>query len=870
MAKKRIFKTDFGAEETTLDPEALFRDLKGRAQEIKHLWSHQADLLRAYHTRHVNTSDVAIELPTGAGKTLVGLLIAEFRRRSLAERVVYLCPTRQLAHQVGAQAAKYGIKGHVFVGRQHDYPPKEFGEYQESKAIAVTTYSGVFNSNPRISDAQTLILDDAHASENYIASMWSVQLIRHEVEGLYDAFVSLFADALPSAFLADITREEDSGLGRNRIVEVVPGKYLRRFDKSLRDLLEERIIPETSPWYAWQAIKEHLVACNVYICRDSILIRPLMPPARTHLPFANASQRVYMSATLGAGGELERITGIGRIERLPLPPGWDKRGSGRRLFLAPQVALSDESAIDVVLSGARDVDRSLVLVPNQFEASAFEKRLADYDTRVLRASDIEDSINPFTTTEKVALVLSRYDGLDLPDEACRLLVMGGLPGGTNIQERFLLSRIAATSLLRDRLLTRFTQGVGRCTRSDNDYAVVMLWGSALVDFILRVENRRTLHPELQAELEFGIANSREKSPAQFAELWQTFLDQGEEWEAAEEAIISLRETKTRQLDPVTERLRAVVGDEVGYLYAMWNGDFETALQKAKAVADGLGGDETKGYRGWWYYLVGDAALILHEESGKAEFLGVARDCLRRAANCCLAVSWFAHLARQDGSVLKSDDASGTDELSAMAVEAIQDRLANWGLAGGRFEKDAADVLANLKSTEHKRFCWGLRDLGRMLGFRAKIPEGGGAPDCVWSLGDALHVAHEAKTEHTPKNPIGVKDVRQAQSHADWVAAHLPSTADTQVVCVIESPRNSILEDAVPHAKTLCHMFPIDVLTIAEEISAVLRRVRALASDLGSEALLEKILAELKAAKLRPKDVLTRLSIRPVSGMPVIS
>lgn len=145
--KKRVFKTDFGGTSRTTDPESLFHDLR-RSPEIKHLWSHQADLLRAYHQQFQNAGNVAIELPTGTGKTLVGLLIAEFRRQVFDARVAYLCPTRQLARQVGSQALNYGIRAHVFVGKQRDYPAGEFSEFQSSKAIAITTYSGVFNSNP--------------------------------------------------------------------------------------------------------------------------------------------------------------------------------------------------------------------------------------------------------------------------------------------------------------------------------------------------------------------------------------------------------------------------------------------------------------------------------------------------------------------------------------------------------------------------------------------------------------------------------------------------------------------------------------------------------------------------------------------------
>src|SRR5690606_15533582 len=102
---------------------------------------------------------------------------------------------------------------------------------------------------------------------------------------------------------------------------------------------------------------------------DSILIRPFIPPVWSHMPFAAAKQRVYMSATLGAGGELERITGVSLIKRMSTPPGWDKRGSGRRLFLLPQIALSDEEARQVVISAAIAANRAHILTPSQYEAS---------------------------------------------------------------------------------------------------------------------------------------------------------------------------------------------------------------------------------------------------------------------------------------------------------------------------------------------------------------------------------------------------------------------------------------------------------------------------------------------------------------------
>jgi superfamily II DNA or RNA helicase len=93
-----IFRKRGAAHTVAESPSLLFRDLR-RSPEIKFLWEHQGKLLEEYHKKHLNTPNVALELPTGSGKTLVGLLIAEYRRQISNARVVYLCPTRQLCNQ---------------------------------------------------------------------------------------------------------------------------------------------------------------------------------------------------------------------------------------------------------------------------------------------------------------------------------------------------------------------------------------------------------------------------------------------------------------------------------------------------------------------------------------------------------------------------------------------------------------------------------------------------------------------------------------------------------------------------------------------------------------------------------------------------
>lgn len=865
MTKKPIFKTDFAETSVSTDPEALFRNLRGRAPEIKHLWSQQADLLRAYYQQYLTERDVAIELPTGSGKTLVGLLIAEWRRQSQGERVAYLCPTRQLARQVGEQAKDYGIPAHVLIGRQRDYTPQEFSDYQSSRAVAVTTYSAIFNLNPRINDAQTLVLDDAHAGENFMASMWSLEVSRSNTSDLYYALLNLFHDAFDVGTYADLVDDSEWEPRKASFIELLPGAFVRRHASAIRDLLDANLQDETPPWYAWNAIKDHLEASNVFFSWDGILIRPFIPPTQIHAAFSQARQRIYMSATLGAGGELERITGIKNIKRLPVPQGWDKRGSGRRLLLIPELAIPAEAMHEVIGNAVQAFKRGLVLIPSQYdpEGESIVRALGARGMSILHAAEIEDTLEPFVTSTNSVLVLSRYDGIDLPDEACRLVVLGGLPSGTNLQERFLWSRIAAYALLRDRLLTRFTQGVGRCTRSDNDYAAVFIVGHRLIDFLLKRENRHLLNPELQAEIEFGIENSRDKEPSDFVELWDAFLARGDHWKNAEAAIVGLRERQTRHDDPISRQLMMSVADEVAYQYARWNDDLEDALGYARKVADALGGDETKAYRAWWYYLSADTAMALYKATGKNIYQNTAQDFLERASACCLGIRWFARLRR---SLAHGVGAPGANEMTAAAVEAIRQRLTEWGVVGKRFELKIGSIANDLQSTDHKFFHCGLKGLGEMLGFVAVLPETDAAPDCVWSLGSDVYVVHEAKSEHTAADPIGVNDVRQAESHENWVRANRPCDKSTRVLCLIESPRTMIANEAVAHAGGLFHVTPVQLKELFDQIATVLRRVRSKITDLSDEKVLEELYLEIERENLTPEHILQRMSLQKVAGM----
>ncbi len=337
------------------NPIAMFNDIRQR--KVAGLLGNQTEILNDYITRGVKEPDLAIKVPTGGGKTLVALCIAEWRRRHFGERVVYLCPTKQLVNQVCLQAEEqYGIAVTPFLGSKLEFTAKAKSDYNSAGVVAVTTYAALFNVNPFFSDPQTIVLDDAHSAESYIASQWSLRLEkRNETLPAFNAVVALIKAHIPEVDLLRL-QAPWSANDHPQWIEKLPTPALYAVRTALTSSLDENL-KGLNASYSWNTIRDHILGCQVYYSSREILIRPYIAPTSTHAPFAGAVQRIYLSATLGLDGDLERITGRRSILRLKEATGSDRQGLGRRLFFFPGSSLDDNGVSELTMDLIRQAGR---------------------------------------------------------------------------------------------------------------------------------------------------------------------------------------------------------------------------------------------------------------------------------------------------------------------------------------------------------------------------------------------------------------------------------------------------------------------------------------------------------------------------------
>ncbi|TBN38632.1 DEAD/DEAH box helicase [Paracoccus subflavus] len=787
------FKSAAPTEIVPASPEEILLTLPRRT--IPGVLLHQGEIMRSYAAQAVADADVALQLPTGSGKTLVGLMIAEWRRRKFKERVVYLCPTKQLVNQAVEQArTQYGLTVNGFTGGKRDYDPQARAEYQNADRVAVTTYNSLFNTNPFFSDPDVIIIDDAHAAENYIGEMWTlrVQRTKQPHRALFEALTGVLRPHLDAYDFSRLTGRWDSNPEDRRWVDKLPTPIFAEIADELTAVIDAHAEELDIRW-AWSMIRSHLAACHLYISATELLIRPLLAPTWQHGPYLNARQRIFMSATLGAGGDLERLTGRNNIKRLNVPEGWDRQGIGRRFFIFPDSSLKADDVATLRHQLMQRAGRSLVLVPSDQQAEEIREDIKNnLGFSTFSADDIEESKQPFVTApQAVAVIANRYDGIDFPGKDCRLLFIEGLPRAANLQERFIMLRMGASQLFNDRVQTRVLQAIGRCTRSLEDYSAVVVSGEELPDYLADRRRRVHLHPELQAELEFGNEQSIGTTMADITENLEIFLANDARWDAANNDVLRKRAAAVQQPFPALGELQAIVGREIEYQGRLWKGDYEGALEAAEAVLGGLTDPDLRGYRALWHYLAGSAAWY-GERAGIASLGVKARGHFNHSKRAAADLPWLVKLARYQAA---GEPPVGRSPRLLRQIERVEGVLERLGTVTDRkFNERERDILHGLASSEG--FEQAQVRLGEMLGFSAGKREVDASPDPWWVADDLCFVFEDHAG--ASNDVLDATKARQAASHPNWIRDHVPLPDDATILSVLVTPVTKAKSGAVPH------------------------------------------------------------------------
>lgn len=788
----------------TFDPLEIFEKLP-KSSGISGLYHVQAEILQKWFSELRNESDVVVELNTGGGKTLVGLLMALSTMRETKEGVVYLVENKQLVEQAISQATSIGIPAKPYRGRD-----SVDADFSNGKSILVGSYQALFNGKSVFGVRGTgkeerlggVVIDDAHASLDAIREAFSFVIPAEGSGGLYRKVLSSFKEAFDSLDRSSTYQEFQEGIG-NEVVGI-PYAYwydaMGRVSSWIRDLVKDPsgVCEElrNQVVFNWPLIKDNLKYCQVVVSRSGVTISALYPLLDMVPSFRGARRRIYMSATITDYGDMVRAYDLRSLTSDKIIAPKTSAGVGRRMILSvpSEVLRSDEfkNVIKAELAQGRGVVRLVSRTSGSCEWEGIESASPMGHDGVLRA--VRQLVLGSST--KLLSLTNRYNGIDLPGDACRVLILEDLPFGANDVDVLTETYLSESDLISQRIAQRIEQGAGRGVRGASDHCVVLLVGHRLVDWVKRERNREHFSGAFKAQLTISDMISADLKTV------------GDYCEAMEQDFCSDEGWKTFHASELAQLISEEDAVHLG-------GSFDMACIERKAFAQWIERDngaacqklegkvasivEDKQYKGWLLYL---AARIAYE-GGDTTY---AEDLNRRAHSLNRSLPSFAH-----SSVRK------TEECDSVQADSICALMAGCGSSCDMLGQFDADTSGLSFDVSHAVFEEALEVLGRYLGFDShRADRNGDGPDVYWVSQEGMAFALEAKNEKNSETPFHKSEAGQLLTARAWVQKRYPGF---EVVPVSVHPNAKA--DSNASADNLLVLLPDQLRRLREETRMLL-------------------------------------------------
>lgn len=692
----------------------------------------------------INQRDVIAKVSTGSGKTLVGLVYAEYmRRRYPDEPTLYLCPTNQLAAQVVESASAIGVEAETF--KSGVDPQRAL----QGKAVLVCTYDKLFNARNifagRDIQPSAIVLDDVHAGIDRIRQKYTVRIPDDIYPRIRNIFRPLCETSDPAIWRGIVADEDSAKYEIPYWIWIPQSRAVAALLEPLKD--------DESLCFEWANLARYIDYARLCLSGTNAELSLPIAAVEENPAYSSAKHRLFMSASIKDGAPLVRDLALEpqALTRIVQPPS--DRGSGERMILP--ISLIDpklpKTAIATLCAALSKTVNVVVLTSSAKQSATWTASGA----ALSQGNEVDAEISRLRKSKRgrYAVFAQRFDGVDLPDDACRILIIDGTPVGERLCDLIDGERQKNSPGYNSRTVNRFEQALGRAVRSSADYAAILLTGTNIASFIGRKDVKEVLEPHTRAQIELGIdlaetlKDSSGGALAAIRQAIQSLISRDNDWKEAHRQRVIDAGGSARSGMNLTLSERAAVAER-------------SAWQKAKAR-------NHQGAANALQPIINDQDLHQYQ---RAELIVRAASYLYRVDTARAAA--FYQSAFQANTSLPRPAEIPDRQYSRIGKQAtnLRDYLQAFTSANAAISK-LEEIRATLAySGEAEAVESGLQQLGEILGATSSRPEKetNRGPDVLW-LFDSTGLCIEAKSEK--ESVIFKKDAEQLMLSTEWCVSH---------------------------------------------------------------------------------------------------
>lgn len=432
----------------------------------------------------------------------------------------------------------------------------------------------------------------------------------------------------------------------------------------------------------------------------------------------------------------------------------EDEGAGERMILPTSLIGPGVTKEEVakICAGFANQTNVVVLTSSSAQAGVWTKSGASLS----EGKDVDATIDKLKSTTKNYVVFpQRFDGVDLPDDACRVLVIDGVPAGDRLCDRIDAERQKDSPEYDVRTVNRFEQALGRAVRSSADFAAVLLVGNDIASFIGKKSVRDLFEGRTRVQVDLGRKMAKLKPQDKISDvvpgLVSALLMRNDGWRAAHRGEVSAAPRITRAGQTVHEKV--AIAERGAWILAKARN-----FQGAVAVLREASNDERLHplQKAELLYRIGTYLHQFDPAQAATVYGAVFAMNSNFARPPMVADKKFQRLRDQAVAVAAYYALFDTPNAALAKLEEIKSKL-SFGMP--------ADVVER-----------GLYELGAALGAESSRPEKetDRGPDNLWIFDDAA-LCIEAKSEKV--KPISKSDAGQLSLSIQWSRSFVAMDSD---------------------------------------------------------------------------------------------
>ncbi|MEY8463389.1 helicase C-terminal domain-containing protein [Streptococcus merionis] len=679
------------------------------------------------------------------------------------------------------EAEKFGIETCIFTDRSI---PKKF---TSGETILITTAHKFFNGmsifglDARHAKINSIILDDSHATMDVINSAFTVTL--KSDDSPYIELLNLFTPDLKhqgeGTFIDLCSKDYDT-------LMQIPYWSWEEKSSDVLSILSKYKDSVDSIKYSWNLLKDIIPKCKAFISGDSLEISPYYLPIEKFPAFNNAKNKILMSAT--TQNDVFLIQGLGfRKETVQNPLvdvtiGW----TGEKMLIIPESIKDDPVFSEYVRSRFSKLEYpfgALAIVPSNKKSKIYTTNGAT----LIDKSQITNTVNllksnNFTNNKLGLFVMSnKYDGIDLADAACRILILDSLPYFESLCERYEERVRPSSDIIQKKLAQKIEQGLGRSVRGEKDYSAIIVLGYDLVSFLTAPETKNLFSEDTQKQIDIGEEivslsrrehfNSDQEILNDIISVIKQSLERDEGWKDFYRNRMNTPLDAPSKPDDILEILELEYQSEK----AFYCGDYSDAITIAQRLADRV---TNKLEKGW--YLQNKARF----ENRQFKTEAIATQKTAQKNNIDLLIP------------NETIDYERLEIIDGNRNQRIIEFLRKYGSHDGLL-REVQVQLNNLSfGQQADKFERALDYIGHLLGYVTDRPDKTirKGPDNLWGVRRNEFFMFECKSEvKETRDAIDKKEVGQFNNHCGWFENVYG--VDTKVTRFVLIPTKKIAHDA---------------------------------------------------------------------------